>query len=76
MFAGGYNCERSFKALREGHADLIAFGRHYLANPDLPRRIREQAGLNKYDRDTFYAGGDKGYLDYPFLPQAAPTAAA
>ena len=65
--AGGYNRERAIAALKEDHADLIVFGRHYLANPDLPRRFREGAPLNKYVRDTFYGGTDKGYTDYPFL---------
>ena len=65
---GGYNRERAIEALGTGHADLVTFGRHYLANPDLPRRFKEGAPLNQYVRDTFYAGGDKGYLDYPCLP--------
>ena len=67
MCAGGYNRERAIAALKQNHADLITFGRHYLANPDLPRRFREGAPLNKYVRDTFYGGDDKGYTDYPFL---------
>ncbi len=70
VFAGGYNRERAIAALKQDHADLITFGRHYLANPDLPRRFRESAPLNKYDRATFYGGDDKGYTDYPFLPDS------
>ncbi|KAL0021784.1 hypothetical protein WJX79_010845 [Trebouxia sp. C0005] len=70
MAAGGYNRERAIAALKQDHADLITFGRHYLANPDLPRRFRESAPLNKYDRATFYGGDDKGYTDYPFLPDS------
>ena len=70
-YAGGYNRERAITALKEGHADLITFVRVCLANPDLPRRFCEQAPLNKYDRSTFYAGGDKGYLDYALLSESA-----
>ena len=64
---GGYNRERAIESLKQDHADLICFGRHYLSNPDLPRRFREHAELNKYNRDTFYTNGDEGYIDYPFL---------
>jgi N-ethylmaleimide reductase len=52
--------------LQEG-ADLLAFGRPFIANPDLTRRLRENAALNKPDRTTFYGGAEKGYTDYPFL---------
>lgn len=65
--AGGYNRERAIEALQKDHADLICFGRHYLANPDLPKRFREHAELNSYNRDTFYTNDDAGYIDYPFL---------
>lgn len=65
--AGGYNRERAIEALQKDHADLICFGRTYLANPDLPKRFREHAELNKYNRDTFYSQDDAGYIDYPFL---------
>jgi N-ethylmaleimide reductase len=44
---------------------LIAFGRWFLANPDLPDRLREGTPLNVYDRKTFYGNGAKGYTDYP-----------
>ncbi|MDO8441762.1 MAG: alkene reductase [Polaromonas sp.] len=66
MVNNGYD-----KALAEqavaGGADLIAFGRRYLANPDLVRRLREGAPLNTPDKATFYGGGAKGYTDYPAL---------
>ena len=55
-------------AIRDGHADAIAFGRIFISNPDLTRRLREGAELNKPDRATFYGGGAKGYTDYPALP--------
>ncbi|XP_026411256.1 12-oxophytodienoate reductase 1-like [Papaver somniferum] len=53
-----------------GHADLVAYGRLFLANPDLPKRFAIDAPLNKYDRDTFYTLDPViGYTDYPFLDQ-------
>jgi N-ethylmaleimide reductase len=61
-----YTKEMAEAALRDG-ADLVCFGRSFLANPDLARRLREGAPLNKPDRMTFYGGGDKGYTDYPTL---------
>ena len=67
--AGGYNRERAIESVQSKHADLICLGRHYLSNPDLPRRFREHAELNKYNRDTFYSQGDEGYIDYPFLEE-------
>ena len=52
-----------------GHCDLVCYGRHYLANPDLPRRFQLGAPLNKYDRSTFYTQGSEGYTDYPALDE-------
>ena len=52
---------------RQGKADLIAFGRKFLANPDLPERFRSGASLNADDPSTYYGGGAKGYTDYPTL---------
>ena len=65
--AGGYTPESAEQALEENKADAIMFGRWFIANPDLPERIAKRATLNKYDRSTFYGGGEKGYTDYPFL---------
>jgi len=48
-----------------GDASLIAFGRHFIANPDLPKRIELGLPLNPYDRSTFYAFDARGYTDYP-----------
>ena len=56
--------------LDEGIADGIAFGRAFLANPDLVERIRRQASLNQPDSSTFYGGGAEGYVDYPALPES------
>ncbi len=49
------------------HVDAVAFGRIFIANPDLPKRIKINAPLNPYDRATFYGGNEKGYTDYPAL---------
>jgi 2,4-dienoyl-CoA reductase-like NADH-dependent reductase (Old Yellow Enzyme family) len=55
----------------EGRADAVAFGVKFLANPDLPARLRAGAALNEPDQNTFYAGGAHGYTDYPTLRRAA-----
>jgi N-ethylmaleimide reductase len=70
IVCGGYERARAEAALSEGRADLVAFGRPFIANPDLPERLRENAPLNTPDPDTFYGGGAKGYVDYPTLRQA------
>lgn len=49
-----------------GDADLVAFGRHFVANPDLPERLRNGWPLNPYDRPTFFGGTAIGYTNYPF----------
>jgi N-ethylmaleimide reductase len=63
--AGGFDAAGAEAILAKGEADLVAFGRHFLANPDLPERLRHNLPLNPYDRSTFYYGGEKGYADYP-----------
>jgi N-ethylmaleimide reductase len=63
--AGGFDATGAEAILAKGEADLVAFGRHFLANPDLPERMRRNLPLNPYDRSTFYYGGEKGYADYP-----------
>jgi 12-oxophytodienoic acid reductase len=66
--AGGYTREDGNKAVAEGRTDLVAYGRWFLANPDLPKRFEVDAPLNKYDRTTFYISDPiVGYTDYPFL---------
>ena len=67
--AGGYDAGTAKHAVESGQADAVAFGRHFIANPDLPERIKTGAPLNKYNRATFYGGTEKGYTDYPFLSQ-------
>lgn len=66
----GYDKALAQRALDEG-ADAVAFGRLFIANPDLVRRLREDAPLNTPDRATFYGGGTAGYTDYPALPATA-----
>ncbi|WVZ85798.1 hypothetical protein U9M48_032670 [Paspalum notatum var. saurae] len=68
IVAGGYDREDGNEAIVTGYADLIAYGRWFLSNPDLPRRFELNAPLNKYNRDTFYTSDPViGYTDYPFL---------
>jgi N-ethylmaleimide reductase len=65
MAAGGFDATGAEAILAKGDADLVAFGRQFLANPDLPERLRRNLPLNPYDRTTYYYGGTKGYADYP-----------
>jgi N-ethylmaleimide reductase len=70
----GYDRARADADIAAGRADLIAFGVPFLANPDLPERLRGGLPLNEPDPETFYSGGARGYVDYPpaaGLPQAA-----
>ena len=64
---GGYTSQSGEKLLKDGLADAIAFGRMFIANPDLVDRIRQGAVLNTPDQKTFYGGGAAGYTDYPTL---------
>ncbi|MGP5353260.1 alkene reductase [Pseudomonas helleri] len=65
--AGNYRPDTAAAAIESGRADAIAFGRLFIANPDLPERARQGADLNPYTRATFYGGGAEGYVDYPTL---------
>ncbi|MGL1833708.1 alkene reductase [Rhodocyclaceae bacterium SMB388] len=67
MVNNGYDQAMAEAALAEGRADLVAFGKPFIANPDLVRRMREHAPLNDGDRKTYYGGGEHGYIDYPAL---------
>jgi N-ethylmaleimide reductase len=67
--AGGYTAETAEEAIADGDADAVAFGRLFLANPDLPERFREGADLNTPNRQTFYGGAEVGYTDYPSLQE-------
>ena len=65
IYAGRYTAERGARILEAGLADLIAFGRPFIANPDLPDRIANGWPLNAVDASTMYGGTEKGYIDYP-----------
>lgn len=67
MVNGGYTQQRGDRILESGHANLVSFGRLFLANPDLPKRFELNASLNQPDSATFYGGDERGYTDYPFL---------
>jgi 2,4-dienoyl-CoA reductase-like NADH-dependent reductase (Old Yellow Enzyme family) len=76
-FGGIYVANEKFtydtaeRAVESGEADAVAFGKLFLANPDLPRRFALQAPLNEPSPAEFYAGGARGYTDYPTLAQTA-----
>ena len=76
-FGGVYVANENFDkaaaeaALEAGEADAVAFGKAFIANPDLPRRFRLGAPLNPWNSDTFYGEGPVGYTDYPALSEAA-----
>jgi N-ethylmaleimide reductase len=74
--AGGFTPESAEAAVRDGVASLIAFGRHFTSNPDLPHRIKNDLPLAPYDRSTFYAFDAKGYTDFPAYetPEAVKAA--
>ena len=75
-FGGVYIANESFdresaeRVIESGEADAVAFGKLFIANPDLPRRLKEGAPLNAPQPDTFYASGATGYTDYPALQEA------
>ena len=63
--AGGFDREGAIKIVENGDADLVAFGRQFISNPDLPERLRLGIPLYPYNRATFYSAGPEGYIDYP-----------
>jgi N-ethylmaleimide reductase len=69
IVAGGFQADSAARWIHDGDADLIAFGRKFIANPDLPERLRIGAPFNVDDPTTYYGGGEKGYTDYPSLAQ-------
>jgi N-ethylmaleimide reductase len=69
--AGGFTGESADAAIAEGHADAIAFGRIFISNPDLPRRLSCGFPLTPYNRATFYGGEEAGYTDYPAYDELA-----
>ncbi|MEQ5826478.1 alkene reductase [Sulfitobacter sp. NFXS29] len=70
MANNGYDREMAIEAVGNDKADLIAVGRPFIANPDLPRRWQMNGPLNEGDTDTYYGGGREGFTDYPTLEQA------
>lgn len=62
---GGYDAERGERAISGGSADAVAYGRLFLANPDLPARLSRRGPLNVPDTKSFYGGDERGYIDYP-----------
>ena len=69
IYAGRYTAERGARLLDSGLADLIAFGRPFIANPDLPERMANDWPLNPVDPSSMYGGTEKGYIDYPAYQQ-------
>jgi N-ethylmaleimide reductase len=67
--AGGYTAATAEQTIADDYADAVAFGRLFIANPDLPDRFRINADLNTPDRRSFYGGTEEGYTDYPGLEQ-------
>lgn len=65
MANNGYDLDSGNKAIELNHADMVAFGQLFIANPDLPERFAKNLPLNEPDRNTFYGGDEKGYTDYP-----------
>ena len=64
---GGHTLESATRMLENKYADLIAFGKPFISNPDLVERLRIGAEVTPWNKDTFYHGGPKGYIDYPML---------
>jgi N-ethylmaleimide reductase len=71
--AGGFTGETAEAAISAGHADAIAFGRIFISNPDLPRRLARGYPLTPYNRKTFYGGEEAGYTDYPGYDELQPA---
>ena len=67
MVNNGYDRAMALQAVASGAADMVAFGKAFISNPDLVERLHRDAPLNDWDKSTFYGGGEKGYTDYPAL---------
>ena len=76
MVNNGYDREMALEAVTRGYADLVAFGRAYIANPDLVERLRRNAPQNEPDAGRFFGGAAEGYTTYPFLEEAERTPVA
>ncbi len=71
MVNNGYDRRMALETVASGAADLVSFGRPFISNPDLVRRLHEDAPLNTLDQNTLYGGGAGGYIDYPTLDARA-----
>lgn len=69
MTNSGFDREKAQRFLDEGWADLVAFGKPFISNPDLVARLEQGAELATWDSDTFYTPGPRGYIDYPKMPR-------
>ena len=67
MVNNGYDRAMAIEAVESGKADMVSFGKPFIANPDFVRRLKENAALNEPDKNTFYGGGAAGYTDYPVM---------
>jgi N-ethylmaleimide reductase len=74
IFCGGYDKAKAEAALQSSVADLVAFGRPFIANPDLTYRLKADAALAQPNSNMFYTAGEQGYSDYPALEKATATA--
>lgn len=66
---GGFDQEKGNRIIEEGLADLVAYGRLFISNPDLPKRFENNTTIQEWDQSTFYTTGEKGYIDYPMLKE-------
>lgn len=67
MINSGFDREKGNRVIEDGDADLVAFGKPFISNPDLAERFEKGAKLSEWDDSTFYTPGEKGYTDYPFM---------
>jgi N-ethylmaleimide reductase len=67
MVNNGYDRELAEQEIESGRADVVAFGKPFISNPDLVRRLKDNSPLNELDQQHMYGGGAKGYTDYPIL---------
>lgn len=67
MIAGGFTVDTAEEILRAQYVDLVAFGKLYISNPDLVERVKNDSPLADWEEETFYHGGDQGYIDYPAM---------
>jgi N-ethylmaleimide reductase len=74
--AGGFEPDTAEAVVTKGDADLVAFGRYFVSNPDLPIRIRQRLPLSDYDRSTFYTFDARGYIDHPAYTAGALASAS